>query len=468
VNDLEVRRRSLRASGGPPPPPARYTPLRRPAVSRVRSTDVAAVVGAFLLLVTGVWVRHGGAGALVAGGEPSWTAVAQLSGLWTSAAGLLGLVLVARPRSLERRYGLDRLFIWHRYLGETMAVLLGVHVASSLVAWSSTGVWSAASDLTGREPYMAGATVGAVLVGTVTVTSLRSVRRHLAYETWYFVHLTAYLGLALSFVHTVTLGSDFATDGLTRWAWIALHVGVLVWLVWGRWGRLALAFTRPLRIASLQPVSPDTAAVELTGSSLARITGDAGQFFFLRPLRPGLWWQTHPFSLSAAPTRGGLRFTVKSRGDASDAISSLPVGTKVVVEGPYGACTPDIVAGDKILFIAGGVGVAPVCSLLQRLDASSSPIVLYRARSADELVHIDELRRLAEARGGRVLTLLGRTANMAIRDPFAAEVLVRVVPDLAERVAVLCGPEAMLHAARRGLLAAGTPSSRIHFERPWW
>jgi predicted ferric reductase len=468
VNDLDVRLRSQRAGGGPPPPPVRATPLRRPAASRLHSTDVAAVVGAFLLLVTGTWIRHGGARALVAGGEPSWTSVAQLSGLWTSAAGLLGLVLVCRPRSLERRYGLDRLFVWHRYLGETMAALLGVHVASSLVAWSQTGVWGAVSDLTGREPYMAGATVGAVLVGAVTVSSLRSVRRHLAYETWYFVHLTAYLGLALSFMHTVTLGGDFSTDVVTRWVWIALHVGVLVWLVWGRWGRLAVACTRPLRIASIRPVSPDTATVQLTGSSLARFTGDAGQFFFLRPLRPGLWWQSHPFSLSAAPTRQGLRFTVKGRGDASQAMAKLPVGTKVVVEGPYGACTPDVVAGDKILFVAGGVGVAPVCSLLQRLDPSSRPIVLYRARSFDELVHLDELRQLAEARGGTVLTMLGRTTSLAVRDPFAPSVLKWAVPDLAERVAVLCGPEAMLHAARRGLIAAGTPSSRIHFERPWW
>lgn len=425
-------------------------------------------MAALLLVVTGTWVVHGGLALLTAGWTAAWTGTAQITGLWASAAGLLGLVLIARPRSVERRYGLDRLFIWHRYLGETMAVLLAAHVASSLVAWSGGGVWNAVRDLTGREPYMAMATVGALLVFVVTITSLRSLRRRLSHETWYFVHLTAYLGLALSFAHTITLGTDLSTDGLARWTWIALHVAVVGWLVWGRWGGLLKAATRPLYVVSVTRVSADTTAVRLAGPSIARMQGEAGQFFFVRPLLPRLWWQAHPFSLSAAPSTHGLRFTVKDRGDASRAISTLPVGTKVLVEGPYGACTPAEIQGHKVLFVAGGVGIAPVRAMLERLGPDARPAVLYRAREASELVHLDELQRLTEARGGTVLTLVGRTATLAVKEPFSAAVLREAIPDLAERVAVLCGPEAMLHAARRGLLAAGVPSAHIHFERPWW
>jgi ferredoxin-NADP reductase len=55
-----------------------------------------------------------------------------------------------------------------------------------------------------------------------------------------------------------------------------------------------------------------------------------------------------------------------------------------------------------------------------------------------------------------------------VHDPFSARVLGSVVPDLHERVAVLCGPERLLHAARKGLRDAGVPAARIHYERPWW
>jgi ferredoxin-NADP reductase len=221
-------------------------------------------------------------------------------------------------------------------------------------------------------------------------------------------------------------------------------------------------------VTAVTAVSPDTAAIELSGGDLAERTGDAGQFCFLRPLSPRLWWQAHPFSLSAAPTTDRLRFTVKDRGDASAALRQLSVGDRVVVEGPYGACTPDALGTRKLLFVAGGVGVAPVRAMLERLPAGSEPVVLYRARCTDELVHLDELQALVAARGGSVRTLVGRTTALAVRDPFAPAVLEALVPDLSERAAVLCGPEALLHAARRGLVAAGMPSSRIHFERPWW
>ena len=44
----------------------------------------------------------------------------------------------------------------------------------------------------------------------------------------------------------------------------------------------------------------------------------------------------------------------------------------------------------------------------------------------------------------------------------------KAIPDVAERVAVLCGPESLLFAARAGLLACGVPTERIHYERVWW
>ena len=95
-------------------------------------------------------------------------------------------------------------------------------------------------------------------------------------------------------------------------------------------------------------------------------------------------------------------------------------------------------------------------------------IVLFRARSTAELVHFDEIRALAEQRGGRVLTLVGPSATLAVGDPFSADSLRSAIPDLTDRQAFVCGPERLIAASRSGLKAAGVPSSRIHFERSWW
>ena len=85
---------------------------------------------------------------------------------------------------------------------------------------------------------MALAFVGALIIGAVTITSLRSIRRQMSYETWYFIHLLAYAGFVISFGHEIVWGELFADDAFSRWLWIALHVGVGVMLIRGQWGRL--------------------------------------------------------------------------------------------------------------------------------------------------------------------------------------------------------------------------------------
>ena len=89
---------------------------------------------AFGIILT-VWFRHGGFGNLTRGAVPAATSLTQLTGIAASFAGLAGLTLAGRPLAVEHRYGLDQVFIWHRILGETMAVLIGVHVVAGVFAW---------------------------------------------------------------------------------------------------------------------------------------------------------------------------------------------------------------------------------------------------------------------------------------------------------------------------------------------
>jgi len=423
---------------------------------------------AFGVVLT-VWLTHGGLGDLLKGSVPAATSITELTGISASFAGLGGLALVSRPHAIEHRYGLDRVFIWHRILGETMAVLVGVHVVAGVFAWGlDNGFGPAIVDLTGRETYMALAFVGALIIGAVTITSLRSIRRQMAYETWYFIHLTAYAGFAMAFAHEIVWGELFADDKFSRWLWVALHIGIAVMLIRGRWGRLIAASLRPMHIAETHHLNNHTTEIRLAGGNLHKMTGDAGQFVIVRPMVKRLWWQAHPFSLSAAPTTSGLTISVKNLGDGSASICRLPRGTRMIVEGPFGACTPRALQDRKVLFIVGGVGVTPVKAMLERLDRRNQPIVLYRASRNDDLIYVNELRDMARGLGGELMTLVGPTATLAVKDPFSGKVLARAIPDLTERVALLCGPERLLWAGRAGLREAGVSAEDIHFEQPWW
>ena len=121
-----------------------------------------------------------------------------------------------------------------------------------------------------------------------------------------------------------------------------------------------------------------------------------------------------------------------------------------------------------MLFIVGGIGVAPVKAMLERLDPRHQPIVLFRANRHDDLVYADELGAMARELGGELITLVGPTATLAVKDPLSGTALRKAIPDLTERVAVLCGPERLLWAGRAGLREAGVAAEDIHFEQPWW
>jgi predicted ferric reductase len=449
------------AAGGQPLPHRRYTIFT--------DNHLLSFFSATFGVILTVWLRHGGFGNLTKGAIPAATSLTQLTGICASFAGLAGLALAGRPLAIEHRYGLDRVFIWHRILGETMAVLVGVHVVTAVFSWGlDAGFGAAIIDLTGRDSYMALAFVGALIIGAVTISSLRSIRRQMSYETWYFIHLLAYAGFAISFSHEIVWGELFADDAFSRWLWIALHVGVGVMLIRGRWGRLIAATLRPLHVAETRKLNDNTTEIRLAGGTLHKMIGDAGQFVIVRPLAKGLWWQAHPFSLSAAPTTDGLKISVKSLGDGSAAIGQLPRGTRIAVEGPFGAFTTRAIDDRKVLFIVGGIGVAPVKAMLERLDSRHQPIVLYRASRHDDLVYANELRAMARELGGELMTLVGPTATLATKDPFSGKVLRKAIPDLTDRVALLCGPERLLWAGRAGLREAGVSSTDIHFEQPWW
>ncbi len=453
-----------------PPRIAHPHRARRPRHPGPALSDAITLAAALIVVTIGIWVRHGGWSSLTGGDwAEAWESAGALTGLLATSVALAGIAFAARTHRFERAIGLDRALLWHRWMGETAALLLVAHITATVVAYASrTDLADAIRQLTGEEQFMAMATVGALGMLLITVLSLGFVRRHLAYETWYFLHLTIYASLALAFAHEIFLGSDLAFDPLARAFWIAVSVIVLLMVIVSRWGKAVRSVLRPLTVLSVTPLNDVAAAIELGGRNVAYLRAAAGQFALLRPLTPKLAWQPHPYSISAAPRMDRIRFTIKALGGASELMTALPVGTKVAIEGPYGTKIYEELRGSKLLLIAGGVGIAPVRSLLEDFDSDAQPVVIYRARREAEIVHYDELVALAATRNGRIIPVVGRTSSLEVGNPFDPDVMRTLVPDVAQRVVVVCGSQPMINAAFRCLRTCGVDAADIHFERIWW
>src|SRR5260370_2623219 len=71
---------------------------------------------------------------------------------------------------------------------------------------------------------MVTATIGTGLLIAVVLTSLMIVRRRLRYETWYVVHLLAYAGIALGYLHQIPTGNELTADHAAQRYWHLLYI----------------------------------------------------------------------------------------------------------------------------------------------------------------------------------------------------------------------------------------------------
>jgi ferredoxin-NADP reductase len=272
-----------------------------------------------------------------------------------------------------------------------------------------------------------------------------------------------YLALSLAFVHQFLETTTFKSSPVAFAYWLLLWLLAVGSLVVGR---IVVPLRRnarhQFRVAAVVPESDGVVSVHVTGRDLDQLPARAGQFFIWHFPDHNHWWLSNPFSLSAAPDGRSLRLTAKAVGATSAGLRHVPVGSRVFLEGPYGAFTSLHRTRPGALLIAGGVGITPVRALLEE-RGTGDVVVLYRVRDERDAVLLNEVRGLVAARGGRLHLLTGRTGD-GVR-PFEPRALRTLVPDILGRDVYVCGPPAMTSTVLAGLRALRVPNQQIHAEK---
>ena len=439
---------------------------RRPAPPpRPRFVDAcAAAAGVGLGAVVASVILGESHGSLTAPGGPV-TALGRLAGFTGAYLILIMVVLAARLPWLERAVGQDQLIRWHRLLSPWAIGLITAHVLLITIGYAQAARSSALGEawllLRSYRDILAAA-VGFGLLVLAGITSYRAVRRRLRYETWWVIHLYLYVGLALAFAHQIVTGISFIGHPLVRAMWIAIWLSTAGLVLVFRVAQPAWRSVRHgLRVAEVRDEAPGVVSVICQGRHLDKLPVSGGQFFLWRFLTRELWWQAHPYSLSALPQPPYLRCTVKVLGDSSRALASLRPGTRVAFEGPYGAFTDHARLSDGVLLVAAGVGVTPLRALLEDLPRDADVVVIARASTQADLVHRAEIAALVEHRNWRLHELIGSRHKMRL----TARTLRHLVPDVAGRDIYICGPAgfgAEVTAAAAGL---GVADDQIHIEK---
>jgi len=282
----------------------------RPRKFFARLFGVLAAVGLFISValvapVTTMSELAAPGGVLIAVGR-----VSAMAGTYLM---LVTLLLIARMPPIERALGQDKLVRLHRRLGPWVIALVTTHVVAVTLGYAQqvkTGALHEIGVLITTFPGMMLAAAGFGLLLMAGLTSYRYARRKMRYETWWAVHLYTYLAVALSFVHQLWTGAPFLGHPAARAWWIgvwALTAGTVLayrWIV-----PLEVSLRHRLTVHAVEEEAPGVVSVVMRGRRLDRLPVAGGQFLHWRFLKRGMWWQAHPYSLSALPTANRLRIT---------------------------------------------------------------------------------------------------------------------------------------------------------------
>lgn len=177
-----------------------------------------------------------------------------------------------------------------------------------------------------------------------------------------------------------------------------------------------------------------------------------------------------PISITSSPTQKGyLEFSVKRLGQVTTALHYATPGGVIGIRGPYGNTFPiDEMRGRNVLFIGGGIGLAPLRSLITYVLSPEHRAefgdvrIIYGARSSGDLVFKYEL----DIWGGRddvdlVVTIDRPEDGWDRRTGFVPAVLKEVSPCPENTIAVTCGPPIMIKFVLPVLTELGFSPDRI-------
>ena len=400
-----------------------------------------------------------------------YLAFGRLTGLLAVYTSLIQFVLMSRTPWLEGVFGMDVLSRFHKKNGYATFLLILIHpllITISYAGFAHVSLVTQFVDFMKNYEDAAAAAFSVVLFVLVVGSSITIARKRLKYEAWYFVHLLTYLAIVFAFGHQLSLGGDFAGQPLAVAYWYALYAFAFGNLILFRnLFPLYNSWRRGYRVTKLVQETGDTLSIYISTNESMPVQAQPGQFVIVRFLAKGLWWQAHPFSLSSMPTKQGIRVTVKQLGDFTKQLTSLALGTRVLVEGPYGGFMPMEDPKSKYLFIAGGVGITPVRSMIESLAPTNDLVLLYGSRTSNDIIFKQELEAYVASHHFPIYNVYSNEEPAEGKEVgrVDAEKIKRLVPDFLEREVYLCGPPPMMNGAEQALLSLGVKPEKIHAER---
>jgi predicted ferric reductase len=381
----------------------------------------------------------------------------------------LQFLLTARYRALTSPYGIDVIYHFHRQISLVAFALILAHPLILFV--SSPSTLALLNPFT--APLRANLGVAAIVaLVLIILISLKRIPLRIPYEPWRLSHgVLATLAVGLAMGHVILVGYYIDTPA-KRALWITLGVIWIGALLHIRIIKPVLMLRRPYRVETVTPERGDTYSLALRAEGHRGMKFKPGQFAWLTIHSSPFAIKEHPFSFSSsAMATDRVELAIKELGDFTATVKTIRPGTRAYLDGPYGAFSIDQEVAPGYVFIAGGVGITPVMSMLRTLADRHDrrPLLLmYGSKTWEEVTFREELEELKQRLNLRVVHVIEKAPDDWDGESgfMNAAMLARHLPeDRMEHEFFVCGPVPMMNAVEQGLERLGIPIENVNSER---
>jgi predicted ferric reductase len=391
----------------------------------------------------------------------------QVTGLVAGCLLLMQVVLAARLKSLDRIFGLERLFRYHRRSGFIIAALVIVHPIAIFISDDRIFIplqWRYWPEFVGLFLTL--------LIVFMVVTGHWRAGLGLAFQRWWPVHRMAGMVAATAFgIHVLSVNDTFEQK-LPRILAIAALVVCGLAFLWIR-TRPLRSRRRLLRVSAIEPAGADAVCLKMVAEGQRLPAYRPGQFVFISLSSAHVSNEEHPFTIASSPTQcGALEIVVRTTGDWTAQLPNLQPRDRVLFDGPYGLFGHlHISAQTETIMIAGGIGITPMLSMLRYMAGTEDQrkiTLLWSNQTPDHIVLPDAFEKLAaQLKGLHIVHVITRASEYSgERGRLDRSTLKRLLSGCSRSAAILmCGPDEMMQDVRSHLLSLGFRRRMIFMER---
>lgn len=384
----------------------------------------------------------------------------------------LQFVLTARFKVIKSPYGSDIVYFFHRQISLVTFALIAAHPLMLFIFDPQhlnllnllTAPWAARFGVVAIITLLA-------LIGL----SIWRKKFRIEYDQWRIWHgILAIAAVVLALVHIELRGYYLNT------VWKQLFWGFygVFWVGLIAWVRVIKPFIllrKPYEVEEVITERGNAWTVILRPVNHKGLRFQPGQFAWITAWASPFRDHEHPFSFSSsAEQTSKLAFTIKELGDFTGRIKELPQGERVYLDGPFGAFSTDRHPHSKeFAFIAGGIGITPIMSMLRTLAdrGEKRPLVLiYANKTLESATFLEEIDQLPSKLNLKLVHVLeAPPENWNGEKGFVnADILTRHLPSARTPnwcEIFICGPGPMMNAVERALIRIGVPMGDFHSER---